>query len=75
MAHRLSNIFWQVGSTAVIGTNAQFNGVILSKAAINMQTGASTNGNLLAQTDVTLDTNIVNWSLAKAAKTSRVQAI
>ena len=53
------NIFWQVGSTAVIGTNAQFNGVILSKAAINMQTGATTNGNLLAQTDVTLDTNIV----------------
>jgi len=54
------NIFWQVGTNAVIGTNARFNGVILTGTAINMQTGAQTNGNLLAQSAVTLDTNIVN---------------
>ncbi len=57
------NVFWQVGSTAVIGTNAQFNGVILAQAAINMQTGATNDGNLLAQTDVTLDTNTVSPGL------------
>ena len=69
------NIFWQVGSTAVIGTNAQFNGIILSKAAINMQTGATTNGNLLAQTAVTLDTNIVRSALLKQQISLRIQAI
>jgi hypothetical protein len=55
------NIFWQVaGGVGVdIGTTSHFEGIILAQAAINMQTGASINGRLFAQTAVTLDANTV----------------
>jgi hypothetical protein len=55
------NIFWQVGggAGATIGTTAHFEGTILSKTAINVQTGASANGRLLAQTAVNLQTNAI----------------
>jgi hypothetical protein len=53
------NIFWQVAGQATIGTTAQFYGIILCQTGINMQTGASINGRLLAQTAVTLQSNIV----------------
>ena len=55
------NIFWQVaGGVGVdIGTTSHVEGIILSQAAINMQTGASMNGRLLAQTAVTLQSNAV----------------
>jgi len=42
-----------------IGTTAHFEGVILSKTMIAMNTGASANGRLLAQTAVTLDQSTV----------------
>jgi hypothetical protein len=53
------NIFWQVGSSADIGTTAQFNGNILAQTSINLRTGATLNGRALAQTAVTLDANTV----------------
>jgi hypothetical protein len=53
------NIFWQVAGGVTLGTTAQFKGVALSKTAIVVQTGASVNGRLLAQTAVTLDGNVV----------------
>lgn len=55
------NIFWQVsGGVGVdIGTGAHFEGIILAEKAINFQTGASINGQLLSQTAVTLDANNV----------------
>jgi hypothetical protein len=55
------NIFWQVagGMGVDVGTTAHFEGVILARTAINLQTGASINGRLLAQTAVTLDANTV----------------
>lgn len=53
------NIFWQTGGAAVIGTTAHFEGVVLSKTGIDLQTGASANGRLLAQTAVTLDQSTV----------------
>jgi len=56
------NIFWQVaGGVGVdVGTTSHFEGIILSQAAINLQTGASINGKMLSQTAVTLDANVVN---------------
>ncbi len=51
------NIFWQVFGAVDIGTTAHMEGVILSQTSINMRTGASANGRLLAQTAVTLDAN------------------
>lgn len=54
------NVFWQTAGAVVIGTTAHSEGTILSKTMIAMNTGASTNGRLLAQTQVTLQKNIVN---------------
>ena len=53
------NIFWQVAGAVTLGTTSHFEGIILGKTGINMQTGASINGRLLAQTAVTLQKNSV----------------
>lgn len=53
------NIVWQVSGAAVFGTTAHLEGVVLSKTNIVLQTGATANGRLLAQTAVTLDANAV----------------
>lgn len=45
-----ANIFWQVTSSAVIGTTAVFNGTILANQAITMNTGSTMNGRSLAFT-------------------------
>jgi len=42
-----------------LGTTAHFEGVILAKTMIAVNTGASVNGRLLAQTAVTLQMNTV----------------
>jgi hypothetical protein len=54
-----SNIFWQVAGATTIGSYAHFEGVILSKTMIAVNTGASVNGRLLAQTAVTLQMNTI----------------
>ncbi len=53
------NVFWQSAGVVTIGTTAHFEGVILAKTLIAVQTGASVNGRLLAQTAVTLQKNTV----------------
>lgn len=53
------NIFWQVAGEVVLGTTSHFEGVVLSMTGITLQTGASVNGRLLAQTAVILDSNVV----------------
>ncbi len=54
------NVFWQVAGSATLGTTSKFQGIILSKTLIAMQTGASINGKLFAQTAVTLQMNSVS---------------
>ena len=44
------NIFWQVGTSATIGTSAVFNGTILASQAITMNTSSTMNGRALAFT-------------------------
>ena len=56
---RPKNIFWQVAGAVTIGTAAHFEGVVLAKTLIAVNTGASVNGRLLAQTAVTLQMNAV----------------
>lgn len=53
------NIFWQIAGQATIGTDAHFEGIILSKTGITFQTNSSINGHALAQTAVILDSNAV----------------
>ena len=54
------NVFWQVGSSATLGTNSAFQGTILSLESITLDTGASLHGRALARNGaVTLDSNAV----------------
>jgi hypothetical protein len=55
------NVFWQVGSSATLGTNTTFAGTIMAQASITLATGATLNGRALARTGaVSLDSNPVN---------------
>lgn len=57
------NVFWQVGSSATIGTGAQFQGTVLAQQSVTATTGATVVGRLLARTGaVTLDTNTITAS-------------
>lgn len=53
------NIVWVVAAQAVLGTNVDFSGIILSKTLISLNTGAKVTGRLLAQTAVTLNASTV----------------
>ncbi len=56
-----NNVYWQVGSSATIGTGSSFAGDILALTSITITTGANSSGRLLARNGaVTLDTNNVN---------------
>jgi hypothetical protein len=53
--------FWQVGSSATLGTGTQFQGVILALISATVVSGTNVSGGVLALTGaVTLDTNDVN---------------
>jgi Ice-binding-like len=55
-----SDVFWQVGSSATLGTTSAFAGNILALASITMNTGASLDGRAIALTAaVTLDSNAI----------------
>jgi ice-binding like protein/Big-like domain-containing protein len=54
------NIFWQIGSSATLGTYSVFKGTIMALASITVNTGANLEGRALARTAaVTLDTNAI----------------
>jgi hypothetical protein len=56
-----TNVFWQVGSSATLGTNTIFAGNIMAQSSITLNTGATLNGRALARTGaVSMDTNTVN---------------
>jgi hypothetical protein len=57
-----SNVFWQVGSSATLGTDTDFQGNILAFTSITLNTGADiANGRALAlHGAVTLDTNNIS---------------
>lgn len=55
------NVFWQVGSSARIGSGAQFVGTVMADISVTAETAATVTGRLLARTGaVTLDTNTLN---------------
>lgn len=54
------NVYWQVGSSATLGTTTSLVGNILAQASITLTTGANLEGRALARTEaVTLDSNRV----------------
>jgi hypothetical protein len=57
------NVFWQVGSSATLGTGTRFVGTIMAAASITANTAATIHGRLLAQTAaVTLEDNTITTS-------------
>lgn len=57
---KAKNIFWQVGTSANLGSTSIFKGSILADQSISLQTGASVEGRLLARIGgVTLQGNTV----------------
>jgi hypothetical protein len=53
------NVFWQVAGSVDLGTTSHLEGIVLCQTMINLRTGASIAGRLMAQTAVTLDTSTV----------------
>jgi len=54
------NVFWQVGSSATLGTNSIFKGNILALTSITVTTGVNINGRVLARNGaVTLDDDVI----------------
>jgi hypothetical protein len=57
---KASNVFWQVGTSATLGTNSTFVGTLMADQSVSFVTGATLDGRALARIGaVTLDTNIV----------------
>jgi hypothetical protein len=57
---KAANVFWQVGSSATLGTYSTFRGNIMALASITVTTGVTMHGRALALTAaVTLDTDTI----------------
>lgn len=57
---KAKNVFWQVGSSATLGTTTVFKGTILADQSITMNTGAILEGRVLARIGgVTLNNNTI----------------
>lgn len=65
------NVWWQVGSSATIGSSTALIGNVLALVSISMGTGASLQGRLMAQTGaVTLLGNVIDSTCPAAAPTT-----
>jgi hypothetical protein len=65
------NIFWQVAGAVTLGTTAHFEGIILAKTVIAVNTGASVDGRLFSQTAVTLQMNAITEPASASGRGER----
>jgi hypothetical protein len=57
---KAANVFWQVGSSATLGTTSAFKGTIMADQSITLNTGATLDGRALARIGaVTMDSNTI----------------
>ncbi|MEV7733386.1 ice-binding family protein, partial [Streptomyces sp. NPDC088921] len=69
------NVFWQIGSSATLGTDSTFVGSIMALTSISATTGASIDGRALARNgSVTLDTNEITRPDCAAGTTGTTTA-
>ena len=65
------HVFWQVGSSATLGTGTDFVGTVMALASVTVQTGADVQGRILARNgQVSLDTNTITRSDCAATPTA-----
>jgi uncharacterized repeat protein (TIGR01451 family) len=65
------NVFWQIGSSATLGTGTSFVGNILALTSITLTTGANVSGSALARNGaVTMDSNTVTVPVCNIPVTS-----
>jgi len=65
------NIFWQVGSSATIGTTTAFQGNVMALTDISLNNGATVQGRMLARNGaVTLINNVLNRPVCDASTTA-----
>ncbi|MEU4746206.1 ice-binding family protein, partial [Actinosynnema sp. NPDC023658] len=68
---RACNVFWQVGSSATLGTNSDFVGTIMALTSITVNTGADVRGRALARNgSVTLDDNTFTTEVCDVVPTT-----
>lgn len=61
---RACNVFWQVGSSATLGTSSSFRGSVLAFSSVTVTDGVKVIGRVLARNGaVTLDTNTIKRPL------------
>ena len=64
------NVFWQIGSSATLGTGSTFRGTVIALQSITVTTGVTVDGRVLARNgQVTLDTDTIARSSCAAAPT------
>ena len=64
------NVFWQVTSSATLGTNSTFVGTVMALTSAAVQTGATVQGRILARNGgVTLDNNTISVPTCTTAAT------
>ncbi|HXI84535.1 MAG TPA: ice-binding family protein [Verrucomicrobiae bacterium] len=57
---KAANVFWQVGSSATLGTTSVFKGTVMADQSISLTTGATLEGRALARVGaVTMDNNTI----------------
>ncbi len=65
------NVFWQVGSSATLGTTTNFAGTVLALTSVTLDTGATVSGRVLARNGaVTLDDNHVTVPVCSTSPTT-----
>jgi hypothetical protein len=71
------NVFWQIGSSATLGTGSQFRGTIMALTSIQVATGVNIIGRVLARNaSVTLDNDTITMTrCAPAASPSQVSPV
>jgi hypothetical protein len=63
------NVYWQVGSSATLGTTTAFAGNVLANQDISLDNGATVQGRLLAKRGITLIDNVVDGSRCGTSST------
>lgn len=67
------NVYWQIGSSATLGTTTSFKGTIMALTSISLKTGATLQGRALARNGaVTMDHNTISSSACAAPATDEI---